>query len=115
LAALQNAHLAIVDERKRRYLLSASHPAGRTKAIFFERFGFRASAWRFLRGALVAHAASGEVTSEMTTPFGIKYTVEGPVAAPDGRNPWVLTVWFRRNGETAPRLVTAYPVFRSEQ
>ena len=41
---LPNAHLAVVDERKvNAYLLSDSHPAGRAKAVFFRRYGFRAA------------------------------------------------------------------------
>ena len=108
---LPNADLAIVDERKlRRYLLSASHPAGRAKALFFKRFGFDLKTWRFLRGALLAHAASAEVVSEVATSFGTKYIVEGTLAAPDGRTPRVRAVWFVTKGEAAPRLVTAYPL-----
>ena len=38
------------------------------------------------------------------------YVVEGTLPTPDGRNPRVRAIWFIREGEHRPRLVTAYPV-----
>lgn len=101
---------AIVPEQKVvAYLLSLSHPDGRGKALFFSRFGFGADRWEGFAQALRHHAAQHEVVAEVATPYGTRYVVEGPLAAPDGRQPRVRTVWFIATGETAPRLVTAYP------
>jgi hypothetical protein len=62
MAGLPEPASAVVDDRKvRSYLLSDSHPAGRAKAAFFRRFGFRASSWRNLRKALIEHAREAEV------------------------------------------------------
>lgn len=52
----------------------------------------------------------GTVSEPEQTPYGTNYTVEGPLAAPDGRMPVVRVVWFIEAGDTAPRLVTASPL-----
>ena len=113
---LPNAHLAVVDERKvNAYLLSDSHPAGRAKAVFFRRYGFRAASWEALRDALLAHGRTAEVVSTTETEFGMKYILEGTLAAPDGRVPHLRTVWFVTAGEVFPQLVTAYPALGDEK
>jgi hypothetical protein len=116
MASIFNANQAIVEDRKiTHYLLSSDHPAGRPKAIFFGRFGFQRSRWRRLRGALLEHARSGAVVSVNDTRFGKKYTVEGRLQTPSARAPLVRSIWFVRTGETAARLVTAYPVSGANQ
>ena len=108
---LPGAQFAIIEERKiADYLLSGSHPAGRAKAAFFRRHGFAAAAWTTLRDALLDHARTAPAISVADTPFGRKYVLEGPLAAPDGRAPRIRAVWFIEIGETRPRFVTAYPV-----
>jgi hypothetical protein len=107
---LPNAHLAVIDQRKvTDYLLASSHPAARAKAAFFERFGFTVVAWTTLRDALLDHAHSAPVVSIADTLFGRKYILEGPLAAPDAREPRVRAIWFVEIGEAIPRFVTAYP------
>ena len=108
---LPNRHLATIDETKIRfYLLSDTHPAGRTKAAFFRRFGFRVSSPQILHEALLAHSRDAEIASFSETEFGQKYIVEGQLNTPDGRNPQIRTVWFVSGHSNIPRLVTAYPV-----
>jgi hypothetical protein len=109
---------AIVEDRKIiHYLLSSTHPAGRAKALFFRRFGLRASAGQRLRDALLDHARSADIVSVSDTPFGKKYTVEGPLMTPGARNPRVRSVWFVATGETAhdwlPR--TRFPELSDDQ
>jgi hypothetical protein len=107
---LPNAGRAAVPRAKLEgYLLSPSHIAGRGKARFFSGFGFSAESWEALGEALVRHASSNEVKKVEETPFGTKYTIDGPLEAPDGRRPVVRAVWFVERGETDPRFVTAYP------
>jgi hypothetical protein len=107
---IPNCDQAVVDERKiTGYLLAVGHPAGRAKAAFFRRHGFRSPAWEELRDMLLEHAASAAVVSIRDTQFGRKYIVEGRLRTPGGRSPIVRSVWFITTGETAPRLVTAYP------
>lgn len=110
MSGLPNAHIAVVEEDKiRRYLLSESHPAGRSKAAFLMQAGFRQTAWEDLRHALIRHGQTGQVTSVIATEFGFKYVVQGPLTTPAGRTPSFLSVWFVARADHAPRLVTAYP------
>lgn len=94
------------------YLLSTSHPDGRSKANFFSRFGFTVAAWEVLAEALRRHAADHEVTKIDPSPFGTRYVIEGIISAPDGRQPLIRVVWFIETGEEIPRLATAYPLQR---
>lgn len=58
---LPNAHLAVIEESKiTGYLLSDSHPTGRSKAAYFRQFGFQALSWRTLRDALFSHLGTSE-------------------------------------------------------
>lgn len=95
------------------YLLSVVHSQGRYKAAFFRSFGFAPERWTELRDALRRHATDHVASGVQDTPFGTRYTVDGPLASPDGRNPLVRSVWFRATGERIVRLVTAYPLQRS--
>ena len=102
---------AVVPERKlTEYLLSLTHRDGRSKAVFFLRFGFTHDEWRVLADALLRHAALHEVADIEETPFGMSYVIECPLLAPDGRAPTARVVWFIATGERIPRLVTAYPL-----
>ena len=92
------------------YLLSTTHPDGRAKAEFFLRFGFRAERWHELGDALREVGASNPVASLVETAYGLRYTVDGPVRAPDGRAPRVRTVWIVEPGEVSSRLITAHPL-----
>jgi hypothetical protein len=105
-----NCDQAIVEPAKvTDYLLSGTHPVGRTKAHFFKRFGFREDAPQELELALLAHVRNNQITDADTFAYGTKYRVDGPIVSVDGRNPDVTTVWIVRSGETAPRFVTAFP------
>ena len=92
------------------YLLTPEHPEGRSKAAFFARFGFSRERPDVLAEALRHHAAVCGVAGVEPSPFGTRYRVEGPLAAPDGRTPLVRTIWFIEPGDAAPRFVTAYPL-----
>ena len=107
---LPNVEQAVVTRKKvEGYLLSWTHPAGRSKTEFFIRFGFKTEAWKMLANALVDHAASYEVQKTEETEFGMRYIIEGAIETPDKRNPPVRVVWFVRHVEMSPHLVTAYP------
>lgn len=91
------------------YLLNREHPDGRSKAFFFERFGFRIDEWQHMTQALRNQAAQHPVTSITRSAHGVRYVVDGPIETPDGRNPVIRTVWIRESGAVTPRLITAYP------
>ncbi len=102
---------AVVPERKIvAYVLSLSHRDGRSKAVFFMRFGFTPDRWQTLADALIRHAADHDVAPTDNTAFGTNDVIEGPLQTPDGRMPHVRVVWFIAIGETTPYLATAYPL-----
>ena len=91
------------------YLLSVSHPDGQSKAAFFRRFGFKLEEWEVLADALKTLGVSNPVVAVVTSPYGVRYTVDGPLPTPDGRMPMVRTVWIAEPG-SPPRLITAHPL-----
>jgi len=107
---LPNADRARIDRRKiTHYLLSSDNPRGRSKAEFFQRFGFRIDRWEALAEALKRQATSHEVSRIVETPYGPRFHVDGAMETPGGRNPWVRTVWQIDLGNDFPRFITAHP------
>lgn len=92
------------------YLLSQSHPDGRTKAEFFMRFGFRIERWQELADAIREVGVSNPVVAVVQSRHGVRYTVDGSLRTPDGRTPRVRTVWIVEPEGPGPRLVTAHPL-----
>ena len=106
-----NAQSATVPERKvTHYLLNPAHPAGGSKAAFFLRHGFTVLEWTRLRDALLRHAWENEVVETEQTPHGVRYVVDGPLAAPDGTRLNLRSAWYIDPGSDAPRFVTAHPL-----
>jgi hypothetical protein len=101
---------AIQDDRKvTQYLLNVVHPTGAAKAKFFMSFGFSPAHWAELKSALLNHPLNNPVTSQSSTPFGQKFEVSCSLAAPDGRNPCIISVWIIEPPDPNPRFITAYP------
>ena len=108
---LPNVEHATVDSRKlTEYLLSTTHPFGRSKAEFFARFGFSLDNWSVLASALLRHAAEHDVVDVEEVRYGVTYAIEGPIVAADGRRPTIRSVWQIDAEETMPRFITAFPV-----
>jgi Domain of unknown function (DUF6883) len=111
---LSNAERALVPRAKIvDYLLSPTHPDGSSKAAFFVEFGFSIMEWEIMAKALAQHARETQVTRTEDSPFGTRYVIEGIINAPDGRTPFIRTIWFIENGHDVPRFVTAYPLKES--
>ena len=109
---LPNARRARIDQSKVvEYLLNHEHPDGRSKAAFFERFGFRAADWQQLADALRNQAIESPVANRVQSPHGTRYVIDGPISTPANEQPYVRTVWIadRMTTPVIPRLVTAYP------
>ena len=96
------------------YLLAAHHRTGSAKARWFASFGFSPVRWTELADALRTHAVRNPVTLVDDTRFGRRYTVEGPIESPDGRNPGVRSIWFVDAGRNELRFVTAFPLRRRD-
>ena len=108
---LPNALSARVPEPKVTcYLLNPAHPAGGSKAVFFLRFGFTVAEWPRFADALLRHARENEVVETGETRYGIRYAIDGPLAAPDGTVLHIRSAWFIDSGGEAPRFVTAHPL-----
>ncbi|WP_291323640.1 DUF6883 domain-containing protein [Desulfonatronospira sp.] len=92
------------------YLLNKEKSRG--KAAFFMSMGFKASHWEVLAQALKNQAVIGTVSSIVESPYGIRYTVDGPIETPNKRSPMpsIRTVWIRESATEEWRLVTAYPL-----
>jgi len=102
--------LEIAQEKILDYLLNITHPDGRTKALFFIRFGFSLEAWRLLSECLKEMFYSYDVKYTQVTQFGIKYILEGIINTPDKRNPLIGSIWFVEKNDIIAKLVTAYPL-----
>ena len=75
-------------------------------------FGFRTESHSVLAEAILEHGVTQEVTRVVESPHGVSYEVEGHIRTPDGRNPYLRTVWLVSGLDRVPRLVTAYPTRR---
>jgi hypothetical protein len=102
-------HARVDREKVTEYLLSSSHPDGRSKSEFFGRYGFRAKEWQVLARALCKHGQLYPVSTIVDSDYGSRYSIEGALETPDGRQPMVRTIWMIGKGTTIPRLITAYP------
>lgn len=112
---LPNVEAAEISESKVvKYLLSATHRAGKSKASFFMQFGFKSSGWEDLAEALKRHALDNEVTIEEQTKFGIRYVIDGRLKSPDGTWLNVRSAWFIDVDSDTPRFITAHPLKRRQ-
>lgn len=107
---LPNGEQAFIPiEKVSGYLLSETHPTGQSKARFFRALGFTAEHADVLAAQLLTLARTAEQAVASPSPHGQKYSIVGPIVAPDGRRVLVQTVWIIEPGESRPRFVTAYP------
>jgi len=108
-SGLPFADKAHVDESKvTDYLLNPAKSRG--KAGFFLRFGFTPENWQAMARALADHGRSGTVAAIVESGHGTRYSIDGPLDTPEGRQPSVRTVWIVEHGAEHPRLITAHPL-----
>jgi hypothetical protein len=102
----------IIDDAKvRDYLLNLDHADGGPKALFFLGGGFSVDKLEQFKAALRRHLRDNPVTRREADRFGgERLVIDAPMSVPDGRTPIVRTVWTIDEGETLPRLITAYPI-----
>ena len=113
LSQIPNIDAAIIDEAKiKDYLLNLNHSDGRGKAIFFASKGFTVNNSQDFRGMLILHASNNPVSKVQQTEWGTKYVVNGPVNWRDENEFNLTTVWIIENGESFPKLATAYPAHK---
>lgn len=90
------------------YLLSETHPQGRSKAVFFRRIGFRRDDPDQLRRAVLDLGAKTDMT-ESPFALGTKYVGIGELVAPNGDRARVTSVWVIHETGRPPLFVTAFP------
>ena len=91
------------------YLLSETHPVGKSKAKYFRSYGFTDANASDLVDGLLAIAQNAPVESSERSRFGVKYVLDGELETPNGDMIQVKTVWIIESNDDTPRFVTAYP------
>jgi hypothetical protein len=66
--------------------------------------------WKTFARALRQHGKDHDVSASIESRHGTRYSVDGALKTPDGRNPNVRTVWVLAKRSKSPRLVRAYPI-----
>ena len=108
---LPNCKDAIIPNTKLTdYLLSDSHPTGKTKARFLFSLGFSLNSIDLLKTQLREIACDNEITDIIATPFGTKYVVDGTLRHTGSLQASVRTIWIIEVDQTIPRFITAYPL-----
>lgn len=92
------------------YVLSETHATGKFKAKFFRNLGFNETNIHLFEKALHKLAKSQEVTDVVSSKYGTKYIIDGPIDTPRGKVVNVRTIWIIERGQFNPRFVTVYPV-----
>ena len=107
---LPRKNVYINPQKVKDYLLNINHPDGGPKAKLLLNLGFSASDASLLENAIVDHATSNDVSAVITTPFGEKYLIEGPIETPARKILKIRSVWVKElNGELI-KFVTLYPI-----
>lgn len=106
---LPNSKNAYVPKEKLlEYLLSETHPVGKSKAKFFRKLGFDETNVDKLKRSLLSIAKTNDVENIKEMPYGINYVISGSISL-SKRKSIIKTVWFVELGKTNPRFVTAIP------
>ncbi len=109
MAMLPNAETALLDVRKLAdYCLDPAHPRGRHKArVFGHALGLVQNDAAWLRQAILDGLSGAEAVSDETDTYGVRWRVD-IVAARQGRQVVIRTLWIIRTGEAVPRFVTCW-------
>ncbi len=105
--------LFVAPAKVRDYLLNPNHPVGGAKARFFLGIGYSRLHYEHLLTDLIGHGHSGLVTETKDSLYGVKFVVDGPLMAPNGRAYPLRTVWMEQTPGTLVLLITAHLLNRS--
>ena len=107
---LPNREYAYISLSKLKdYLLSETHPIGKSKARLFRSLGFNETNVEMLKEGLLNIGYSSDVVDMTMTPHGVKYLIDGILTTPNKGYIELRSVWIIDNGQVLPRFVTAYP------
>lgn len=110
---LHDKPLFVAPNKVRDYLLNPDHPIGGAKARFFLGIGYSWPRVEQLIADLIQHGHRSTVTEEKQSPYGVKFVVDGPLLAPNGREYPIRTVWMEQSPGTLVLLITAHLLDRS--
>ncbi len=99
----------IPQEKLLKYLLSETHPVGKSKAKFFHKLGFNETNTAKLEEILLSIANKNTVEDIKEMAYGTNYVVKGTVNLSRNKIASIKTVWFIEHGQNKPRFVTAIP------
>lgn len=102
--------IVVSEEKLVDYLLSLTHPVGRSKARFFRGLGFNEENVRLLEQSLRDIVGVAEESKAIVTAHGTKMVIDGEVKTPQGKHVKIRTVWIDDKGDRVLRFVTAYPL-----
>ena len=104
------ADVAVISpEKLRGYILSPTHPDGRSKAAYLGHCGYLQTDWRRLEHDLRAQHLILDAAPGRPSLYGAKYEIVGVLVGPNGATSRIRTVWIVRHGEAFPRFVTLIP------
>ena len=92
------------------YLLSETHPIGKSKSKYLRSVGFNETNIGVLKEGLITIAQSENVKDLLSSSYGIKYIIDGMIHTPNGIFIKMRTIWIIDKDQERPRFVTAYPV-----
>lgn len=105
-----NKNIDVPSEKLLNYLLSETHSVGKAKARFFRSLGYNDLNADMLKQGLIAVAQTEDIKETITSPHGVKYSIEGVLQTPRGDLINIRTIWIIDKGSEQPRFVTAYPI-----
>ncbi|MDH4101488.1 MAG: hypothetical protein OEV28_13045 [Nitrospirota bacterium] len=92
------------------YLLSETHPIGKTKSKYLRSAGFNETNIGSLKQGLINIAQSEDIIEAISSSHGVKYVIDGSIKTPAGNLITMRTVWIIDKEQESPRFVTAYPL-----
>ncbi|MEK6528363.1 MAG: DUF6883 domain-containing protein [Nitrospirota bacterium] len=108
---LQNKENAYIPTAKLlNYLLSETHPIGKSKARYLRSMGFNETNVNLLKERLIAIAQSENVKETISSSHGVKYVIDGLLQTPVGISTQIRTIWVIEKGQERLWFVTAYPI-----
>ncbi len=99
----------ISNNKLENYLLSESHPQGRSKAALFQKFGFDLDNSEALKEKLLKIFRQGKLIDKIENKYGYKYVIIGEIEVKPDKKVELTTIWIKEYSFNYIRLVTAYP------
>lgn len=92
------------------YLLSDTHPTGKSKANFFQKHGYTKRNVDKLREQLLILINENEISKTINSEFGQKHIIDGKIHSQLKETIRVRTIWIDDPKKNEIRLVTCYPI-----